>query len=422
MHKFTFISLFFATFISRILFKWISGYDNFELFGDSVRYDILSERILNGNHNLDFTAFVISPLYPYSLALFKWLCGDGWLSGVTIFQFLLISFSTVFLAKIALILFDKKVAILSGIIYILYPFTLYYNFTFTQETTFQAYFIIAIYFLLKYLKQSSLNGLIISAIFFSLSFLTKSHVLLYAPFIAMLIIFFNDIRKRFSTKFKDLVLYGFICLFLTIPGGLINLKYHNIYSLSGIGFKTFFHNGNSQQNYDFIFYNVGIDSDKDMAYIFDTIYIDKTYGAINKLPHNVKQDLHFKLAKNWIKEHPMQFFKLKLYSFIRFFTPGVSLSKYNTFIGFSSLIISIPIFILTYYSIYLNLKTNFRKHAWILFLQISMLIFYIIFMPQTRFRVITLEPYYLIYFAAFMTPILQKLTQNYKLAKSFFKK
>ncbi len=63
MHKFTFIYLFFATFISRYLFKWISAYNNFELFGDSVRYDILSDRILNGNHNMDFTAFVISPLY-----------------------------------------------------------------------------------------------------------------------------------------------------------------------------------------------------------------------------------------------------------------------------------------------------------------------------------------------------------------------
>ena len=78
MHKFTFFILFFATFISRIVFKLISGYDNFQLFGDSVRCDILSDRIINGDHNLDFIAFIISPLYPYTLAVFKWLCSENW--------------------------------------------------------------------------------------------------------------------------------------------------------------------------------------------------------------------------------------------------------------------------------------------------------------------------------------------------------
>jgi hypothetical protein len=419
MHKFTYFILFFATFISRIVFKLISGYDNFQLFGDSVRYDILSDRIINDDHNMDFIAFIISPLYPYTLAVFKWLFSENWQTSAVIFQFFLVSLSTVYLTKTALLLFDKQVAIITGVTYILYPFTLYYNFTLSQETSFQAYFIISIYFLLKYLHHKQLKSLIISAIFFSLSFLTKSHALLYAPFIAILIFFYQSTNYLNFIGAKHIMIYGFICLLFTLPGGLANLNIHNTYTLSGMGAKTFFHNGNSQQNYDFVFNNVGLNNDDELAFIFDTNYIDAKYGAINKLPHVIKQDYHFELALAWIKNNPNEFFRLKLYSLYRFFSPGVT-NKHGTLKLLIGLIISLPLFLVSYLSIYYNLRNNFSKHAWIFFLQISMLIFFLVFIPQTRFRVITLEAFYIIYFAFFASKLFS-LSKNNQLTESLVK-
>ena len=45
--------------VSRIAFKLISGYDNFQLFGDSVRYDNMSNDILAGDANMDIVACLL---------------------------------------------------------------------------------------------------------------------------------------------------------------------------------------------------------------------------------------------------------------------------------------------------------------------------------------------------------------------------
>ena len=68
--------IFFSFLLTRIGFKWLSGADNFQLFYDSSRYDMLSNRIVNGNYNLDVTAFITAPFYPYFLATTKYLFGE----------------------------------------------------------------------------------------------------------------------------------------------------------------------------------------------------------------------------------------------------------------------------------------------------------------------------------------------------------
>jgi hypothetical protein len=302
MDKFTYIILFLATFTSRIVFKLLSGYDNFELFGDSVRYDILSDRILDGNTDLDFIAFIISPLYPYTLALFKTLSASNWELIAVSFHFFLVSLSVVYLTKLSDLLFKHKViSILSGVLYMLYPMTLFYNFTLSQETSFQAYFIIAAYFLVKFLKDRSFLTLVKFSVLFSLSFLTKSHALMFAPWIVVLIFYDSQPFMSIKSKWIQTMVVGTICFLFTVPDGINNYQIHGIYTLSGTGVKTFFHNGNSQENYDFVFKNIGLNDDQEMQYIFDTTYYFEGLGKINAFPHKKKQDLHLDLAVQWIK-------------------------------------------------------------------------------------------------------------------------
>jgi hypothetical protein len=423
MHKFTYIILFLATFISRIVFKLLSGYDNFELFGDSVRYDILSDRILDLNYDLDFIAFIISPLYPYTLAFIKWFAGANWEIVAVTFQFLLVSLSTVYLVKLSFLLFsDKFLSLVTGVIYIFYPMTLFYNFTLSQETTFQSYFIIFMYYFVAYLKLGDKSSLILSGVFYAFAFLTKSHILLFAPFIAVMMVYQNDSVYGLRKRVKDLILFGTICFIFTLPDGIHNYKIHGLYTFSGVGVKTFFYNGNSQENYDFVFHNKGINDDQEMSFIFDTTYVYEGLGKVNALPYKIKQDVHFAMAKNWIISNPWKFLRLKWFSMVRFFTPGVSYSKYNTALWVMSFLSSAVIFLAAYLAlIKIFIHKEVHSHLYIFFLITTMLIFYLIFMPQTRFRVISLEPFYIIYAAYFLTTQYRLLSYNHHFAKSFFK-
>ena len=99
--------IFLLFFLSRCLFKWVTGHDNFELFGDSYRYDIFSDQLLSGNFNLDGFAFIIAPLYPYFLAGMKLLFGAYWQTAAVALQFAVVSWSGVWLYRLALLVFQR---------------------------------------------------------------------------------------------------------------------------------------------------------------------------------------------------------------------------------------------------------------------------------------------------------------------------
>lgn len=401
-HPSLFIFLLFM--LTRFLFKWISGYDNFELFGDSYRYDILSDRILSGDYDLDYTAYIIAPLLPYYLALMKILFGIHWQFWGMFFQFVVIAASGICLYKLALLLFRSEVvAWLAALFYCFFPITLWYNFTFTQETLFQGFFIISIYYLVKTLDDNQIKYLIISAVFFSLAFLTKSHGLLFAPFIVVL--FFLNQQLSFLNKIKYSFFYGAICLLFTVPNGLYNLKKHGVYTFSSYGSATFFYYGHCEYTYITHFYPTykDITEGADASFIFDKDFNHPGYGKINALPHKEKAKWYTKMAFDWMRQNPYKCLQIEAFSFYRFFMPGVSMHHYLFYKWLLSFIFSLPIYLLAYFGIWTAVRQSPRQHLWILFLMLMMLGFNLVFSPQSRFRTVTLEPFYTMYAAfAFM--------------------
>ncbi len=381
--------------ISRIIFACIHPADNFTLFGDSYRYDILSDRILSGDYNLDFTAFIIAPGYPYIVAFFKLAFDSYWMTALTGFQFFLISLSGIYLFKITTLLFNRlSTSWVSVLLYIFYPFTLYYNFTFTQETCFQGFFIIFLYYFLLSIKNQSKRLIVLAACLYSICFLIKSHILLFSPFIALYYILRNDQRLA---GIKQACLFASICLIATIPNGINNYKTHGVYTISSYGTSIFFHNGNSQQYYDYLFTQTKEESKGYLGFIFNKDYEYDHYGKINRLGHKEKNKIHQQLAFNWLIENPKKAFQLKAYSIWAFFRPGLSKKFYSFPIWILGIISSGPIFLLAFFSIYRNIKADRKNHLWMIFLICSVFIFYVLFMAQNRFRTITLDPFYLVY-------------------------
>ena len=412
-----YLVLFLLFFLVRIFFKWVSGYNNFELFLDSERYDEYSNNILQGHFNMDHTAFILAPLYPYFLAAIKFLFGANWQFFGVLFQFLLVSLSGVYLYKIAILLFQKRrIALVGALFYCFFPMTLWYNFTFTQETLFQSLFIFAIYHLLQTLYGNP-KYLVPSALFYSLAFLTKSHLLLFSPFVVLL--FFTSSPYSLFQKIKYSILYGAICLAFTLPYGLYNLKVNGVYALSSYGTGAFFHISNSEYTYNEVFHPAALDSEAHrygtyLIFAFDKNFEYPKYGKVNSLPMKERQRMHAILAWEWIWENPRDFWRLKWFSFYRFFTPGLSGGHHSMGVWLASFLSSLPIYLLAYVGIFQSMRRDWRKHWWIVLLMGTILVFFVVFSPVSRFRTVTLEPYYLIYAAFALSQIWSKAVSAFQ--------
>lgn len=359
LEKYRFWVIFFVFLISRFAFKYISGYDHFELFLDSERYDYYSNQILSGNFNLDHTAFILAPLYPYFLAAVKWIFGAQWQFFAMLIQFVLVSISGIYIYKITHLLFkNARITWIATGVYCIFPMTLWLNFTFTQETLFQVLFIFAIYHLLRLLQGES-SSLVFSAVFFSLAFLTKSHILLFSPFIVLLIL----LSKYYSFNKKILysLTYAGICFAFTLPYGLYNLKTNGVYALSSYGTGTFFHISNSEYTYKEVFDPAPLGSEASkygtyLAFAFDKDFEYEGHGKVNRLPIRERQRIHKELAMNWIRSYSEEFLRLKWFSFYRFFMPGVSSRHHAKMQWLASFLISLPVYLLGYWGIFQALK------------------------------------------------------------------
>ncbi len=380
---------------SRIAFKLISGYDNFQLFGDSVRYDNMSNDILAGDANMDIVAYLAAPLYPYTLALFKWIGGESWQIIAVSYQFILVALSTIALYRLSLLWFDnQQFAVMGSLIYIFYPLTLWYNYTLAQETSFQAYFLIFLYFFYKTLRSDSYKFPILTATFWSLALLTKSHIIaLLIPLALILLI------KR---KAKFLLTFIVIFFVWTIPHGVENLNKHGIYTLTSHGNASLFLLGHSDATYPCLTKRtsqLGEFSAQDCKpdIVFDLNYFDDNYGYFNRLSPKERNSVRHQMAIDWIKANPTKFWELKWHGLQRAILPGLDSKQFRTKFWLLSLLFGLLLYLPAYWILFQSLKDDFWTHAFTLSIVFLCAAIFIVFFPINRFRVITVEPLLCVY-------------------------
>lgn len=397
--------IFLACLASRILFKVISKYDNYQLFVDSHRYDNLSTKIINGDTNMDIVAYLSAPLYPYTLAFFKKINLENWEVLAVGYQFLLVALSAVVIYKITKLLFDSETtATLASAIYILYPMTFWFNFTLTQETTFQCYFIFFCYFFLKTTISPSTRASVLAAGCFALSLLTKSHIVMLLPFLALIFLY--------NKQLKQGLLFFALVMISTIPHGLKNYHEHGVYTLSSHGNASLFLLGHSDQTYPCLLERAGEMDDFsalgcDPSFVFDRTYSFEEYGLVNDLSVKDRNETRMRIALEWIKANPKKFVELKLFGLKRFLMPGLDYLQYK----FSYWVLSFISGLLLYLPAYLILFQKFKSKPAVHFLMVSLILvsaaIFIVFFPINRFRVITMEPLLCVYAAVFYTRLLQ---------------
>ena len=405
MRKTVYIFFYFLTI--RVLFIVVSGFSPNELSSDTVWIDMLSERALTGDFNFDIGRFIVAPFYNVLIAAHKYIFTSNWSFVLICSQLIISSLSGVYFYKLGKLLFNEKAAFYSSLIFGVFPMTLYWVHTFSSESIFQSLLIISIYFLVKSSRTGKYFDVLISAIIFSIVFLTKSHILLFTPFLAL----FLFLNLSSTKKITFPLLYGLICLLSTLPFGIYNLKHHNQYVLSSNGNYFHFYTGNSEFGY-YSIVDVPAKDTKEFKHLknFNIAHFNGgIHDEIMKKPHNIKQGEYFDLAVDWIKDNPYKFLKLKLYNLGLFLMPGVSIRHYPFKNWLFSLLISLPIYIMGYMGLYQSVKSNYKKHLFALGLLLSMIIFAIVWYVQNRFRTVTLEPIYILYSGIIIVPIVEYL-------------
>ncbi|MCX7698076.1 MAG: glycosyltransferase family 39 protein [Candidatus Goldbacteria bacterium] len=407
------ITLFIIHFSTRFIFiLWNGFYNNYKLQPDSIwLVEFGLKNAANLNFNFELPRFVVSPLFPSLVGMLNIVFGKNWDVLLIIIQLLLSSLSGVYIYKIGALLFNNKVGIISSFIFSIFPHTLWYTNTFSQECIFQILFILSIYYLIKSIKKNSSYFVLLSSVFFSLSYLTKSHILLFLIFIPIIYFHFYGLKKQ---TFVYSFLFVAISFIFSIPYGTYTLKNHQQYILSSNGAGYQFYLGNTEAGYKTI-----VDPPDRHTYEFKKLqditntagYFNgsqKYYDSILSLPQKEKQLIFFKEGINWIKSNPKKFIELKLYNIVFFLIPGVSWRHYNFSIWFFSFLSSLPIYLSAYYAMFKLLKNKNKNIIFLFYIFISMLMFSLVWYVQNRFRTITIEPFYIIYAAYVFTHVIEK--------------
>ena len=407
------IYIFTIFFLTRYFFIFLSNFNNFQLQPDSYWYDKQSNEILLGNYNLLRPLFITAPFFSYFQALIKLLFSNYWIYALEFFQVLISSISGIFFYKLSnQILICKKTSLLATIIFCFYPLTLWLVGTFTQDIWFQSFLIIFFYFFFNSLEKKSTKLLIVSSLLFSLTYLTKSHILLFSIFIPIIILFKKKINLL--TRIKFILIFSSISFFCSLPYGLYNLAINNTYVIGSNGLGGTFltgHNDDAYLNHLKLNELTPEQKQKFRSNLY-SIY-DELKPRLDIASPSDKQSIMLSEGIKWVKNNPKKTYELKIYHIKRFFTPGISSYWYSFYTWLIVFIITFPIYLFAYIAICHSLIYDFNKNFWILGLIISLLFFSSFFYFSGRFRVITLEPYYIIYASNLIFKLLTKLKKKY---------
>jgi hypothetical protein len=395
--------------IFRYLFASLSGI-NIDENGDWWRYDLQSDNILSGNFNLKTDLFIPAPLYSYFVAGMKYIFDGNYGISIVIFQIILSSISAVYLMKTAEVIFNNyKVSLLSGFIYAIYPITIYFTHILGQEAIFQSVFIISVYYIAKFINSKKNRDLILFALCFSIALLTKSHILLILPFFIISILIAHGGNK--VSYYRISKIFGVIFL-MTLPYGVYNKVTNDVYVISSTGHGGFFLTGHNDDFYEYVVTPPPLGSARHTELKNMNFKVFRELKPVEGELHKELQLRYLKEGLQWVYNNPDKFIKLSWKNLINFLSPGFNVNHHEFYKWLLALIISTPVFILAYAEIVRKSISNFKQHLPIVSIFLGMLGFSLVFYAQNRFRVVTLEPFYLIYASSMAVYIASYFRKN----------
>jgi hypothetical protein len=337
-----------------------------------------------------------SPLFSYVLAGMKYVFGAGYNIALRIFQIILSCISVSYLLKTAQLLFsDYRISMLTGLLFAVYPITLYFTNGIGQDSIFESLFIISIYCISKFLIARTYASLVYFALFFSLALLTKSHILLIAPFFVLSIFITYGANKKTTL---DVFAILSIVFLITLPYGLYNKIVNGVYVVSSSGQGSHFLTGHNDDAYTFIVNPPPMGTPEYQRLLGMRFEIfDRLAPRLEKLSDKERQAIYLHEGIQWCIHNPARLLILTLSDLYQFIMPGFGIRHYPFKWWLITFILSAPVFVLAYFEIVRRLSSEYKNNLLIISLFLGMLAFSLIFYVQNRFRVVTIEPFYLMY-------------------------
>ncbi len=188
------------------------------IHGDDGYYEI-SQGILSGNGFTGFPNYPFSPnplrppLWPYMIAFIVWIFGSYW--AVAIVEILIGSLIPVLGFIITKKIFkNSKIALGTGILMALEPYSVLLSSLLYSETIFTFLFLIFVYFLIRYFENQTDRNLIWMVVFMSLATLAKVTIQ-YIPIVLASVIAFVSYKESKKIKWKDIIIVlGIFLLFI----------------------------------------------------------------------------------------------------------------------------------------------------------------------------------------------------------------
>jgi len=373
---------------------------------DFFRYDEFSDNILQGNYDLDAGLFIAAPLISYVLALFKILFANNYLFFLGFFQVILSALSVVFLSASAGLIFASRVtSIVTGCIFSVYLPSLYFVYLPSQESIFQSLFIICFYYLVEFSISKRATSLVLFSAFFSLSALTKSHILLMLPLLLVAVGLWN--QQSIKKRFVWVALSASIMFTIFSPYGIYNYFVHETFIIASSGGGGFFLTSHNDDFYKWVIKTPPRDSDefKRLKSLDFKAYRDTAAGFDKHTKHQDKQSAWLKHGLEWVFKHPSKNAELILFNLQNHLLPGYSTRFYT--LAQSALMSSITalIFIPAYAEFFKLRSQLLVSHVPAMICVLSMILFVLLFYSQNRFRVVTVEPIYVIYASSFIAKV-----------------
>lgn len=166
---------------------------------DPLYHDVWAQNIANGSW-IGTKVFFRAPFYPYFLAVVYKLFGHNYVIPRLI-QHLIGSFSCVLIYFLAKKLFNRKVAIISGIFAASYGMFMYFEDELLLDSFLVFFDLLLMLFLLKARENAKLSMWFVCGIILGLSAITRPNILFFIPFVWLWIFLVFKKEKPFKKIF-----------------------------------------------------------------------------------------------------------------------------------------------------------------------------------------------------------------------------
>lgn len=356
--------------------------------------------LVPGSPSVDY-----EPLYPLILAVGYGLVGKTWI-GVTLIQACLHAATTWVLFLLTQRLAGRLAGTIAGLYHAFYPYLLFHSLSVVDTTLFVFLVVLFLSLVLKSIEQKSWSLYFFAGLTMGLCFLTRGSAIAFVP-VPLIILAYCAFVGGVKVGLLRLSVVLLACLITVAPWTIRNYQLSGAPIISTHGAFGLWQ-GNNPQTYELLSNDVSLDE----VYRKEPPEIYRTYSTKPRTPRKavLVARTYQKEAFSFIADHPMEFTRLALLKFQKFWSWNMNPRMDNY--AYSSHSLRQSVYFLSYFPLLLLFPvgtwTLLRFHFWPTFTLVGIVVTYtlahMVVMGFTRAR-LPIDPILMILASTFIASL-----------------